>query len=69
MHEPVKGELSVSGMYSGPFRVVKELRPSGELWFWVVGHGFCIPAKDEEDARRLLESKTKEWMQLSSKHT
>ncbi len=46
--------------YSGNFRVSDEIRPNGERWFWVIGYGFCFPARDECDAYRILEAKKKE---------
>ena len=46
--------------YAGHFRVSDELRPNGECWFWVIGHGFCFPARDRLDAHRILGQKTGE---------
>ncbi len=43
--------------YDGNFRVSTELRPNGEQWFWVIGHNFGFPARDENDAHRILEEK------------
>lgn len=45
---------------SGNFRVSDEICANGERWFWVIGHDFCFPARDEPDAYRILEEKKKE---------